>query len=114
MAMTIDGLRDQVRGRVIAPDDEGYDEARRVYNAMHDRRPAAIVCCSDAADVIAAVSAAREGGVDLVAGGGGPSGPGFGTCDGGLVIDLSAMRNVHVDPTRKTARVGGGALWGDL
>ncbi|HEX9545811.1 MAG TPA: FAD-binding oxidoreductase [Acidimicrobiales bacterium] len=110
----ISQLRDQVRGGVIGAEDDGYDEARAVYNAMHDRRPAAIVRCADAADVIASVATARDAGLDVAVRGGGHSVPGFGTCDGGLVIDLSPMRNVHVDPAKNTARVGGGAVWGDL
>ncbi len=114
MTDIVNQMRDQVRGEVITPGDVGYEDARAVHNAMHDRRPAAIVRCVDAADVIAVVHAAREGGIDLAVRGGGHSVPGFGTCDGGLVIDLSAMRHVRVDPVARTARVGGGAVWGDL
>ncbi len=110
----IDALRESARGQVITEADEGYDEARAVYNAMIDRRPLAVVRCVDAADVIATVNAAREGGLDLAVRGGGHSVPGFGTCDGGLVVDLSAMRGVRVDPARRTARAAGGATWGDF
>jgi FAD/FMN-containing dehydrogenase len=112
--LTIDGLRERVRGGVFGPDDEGYDEARKVYNAMHDRRPAAVVRCADAADVIAAVELARDSGADLAVRGGGHSVPGFGTVDGGVVADLSAMRGVRVDPVQRRARAGGGAVWGDF
>src|SRR6266568_2452221 len=102
--LTIDRLREQVHGGVLGPDDDGYDEARRVYNAMIDRRPALVVRCTNAGDVIAAVNHARENRLDLAVRGGEHSVPGFGTCDGGLVIDLSPMRSVRVDPRNRTAR----------
>ena len=111
---TIQDLQAQVRGEVITPDHADYDQHRRVYNAMHDRRPAAIVRCLDAADVIASVNHARDSELELAVRGGGHSVPGFGTWDDALVIDLSPMRNVHVDPAKRTARAGGGATWGDL
>ncbi len=114
MSAMMDQLNGAVRGRVITPADADYDEARVVYNAMHDRRPSAVVQCVDSADVMAVVVAAGESGVDLAIRGGGHSVPGFGTVDDGLVIDLSAMRNVRVDPVKKTVRVGGGATWGDV
>src|SRR5712691_3585476 len=104
-------LKDKLRGTLVLPEDEGYDEARKVYNAMIDRRPAVVVRCANVGDVMACVNYARENGLDLAVRGGAHSVPGFGTCDGGLVIDLSAMRNVQVDPAKNTARVGGGALW---
>src|SRR6266511_4428618 len=110
----IDQLRERVRGSVISPQDEGYDEARRVYNAMIDRRPAMVVRTANAGDVMAAVSFAPENGLDLAVRGGGHSVPGFGTNDGGVVIDLSRMRGVRVDPAAKTARAEGGATWGDF
>jgi FAD/FMN-containing dehydrogenase len=111
---TIEQLREQVRGRVTAPGDDGYDEARAVYNAMIDRKPAVIVHAANAGDVIAGVTYAREHGVDLAVRGGGHSVPGFGTCDDGVVIDLSGMRGVRVDPGAGTARAEGGATWGDF
>lgn len=111
---TIEGLRARVKGPVIGPGNDGYDEHRTVYNAMHDRRPAVIVRCADAADVIAAVHHARENDLDLAVRGGGHSVPGFGTCTGGVVVDLSPMRYVSVDPVKRTARAGGGATWGDF
>ena len=110
----ITGLREQVRGEVLEPGDPGYDEARAVYNGMHDRRPLAVIRCADAADVRAAVTLAAERGLDLAVKGGGHSVPGFGTCEGGIVADLSPMRWVRVDPEARTARVGGGATWGDF
>src|SRR5437667_8701387 len=111
---TLDELRTQVRGDVIATDDEAYEEARHVYNAMIDRRPAMIVRAANVGDVIAAVNLARESGLDLAVRGGGHSVPGFGTCDGGVVIDLSRMRGIRVDPQKRTARAEGGATWGDF
>ena len=110
----VDGLREVVRGQVVAEADEGYDEARTVYNAMIDRRPLAVIRCVDAGDVIATVNAAREAGVDLAVRGGGHGVPGFGTCDGGLVVELSGMRGVRVDPATRTARASGGTTWGDF
>lgn len=114
MTETIDttGLRDHVSGEVVGPEDPGYDDARRVHNAMIDRRPALIARCRSAADVTAALAAARRGGQAVAVRGGAHSGPGFGTIDGGIVIDLSPMRAIEVDPHRRTARVQGGATWG--
>jgi FAD/FMN-containing dehydrogenase len=109
-----DQLREQVRGEVIAPDDDGYEQARRVYNAMIDRRPAVVVRCANAGDVVATVNFAREHQLDLAVRGGEHSVPGFGTCDGGVVVDLSGMRGVRVDPAAGTARAEGGATWGDF
>src|SRR3954447_17066339 len=107
-------LREQVRGRVIAAENAGFDEARAVHNGMFDRRPLAVLQAEQVADVIAAVNFAREHGLDLSIRDGGHSAPGFGTNDGGLVIDMSPMRTVRVDPRSKTARVDAGATWGDL
>jgi hypothetical protein len=111
---TIEDLRDSVRGRLFAEGDEGYDEARRVRNGMHDKRPRVVVRCENAGDVIAAVDFARTNELDLAVRGGGHSVPGFGTVDDGVVIDLSGMRGVRVDPVNRTARAGGGATWGDF
>jgi len=107
-------LRAQVRGELIQPGDAQYDEARKVYNAMIDKRPALIVRCVDVTDVISAVNFGREQQLAVAVRGGSHNGPGFGTCDDGLVIDLSRMRGVRVDPANKTVRVEGGALWGDV
>jgi FAD/FMN-containing dehydrogenase len=109
--MTIEQLRDRARGNVVTPDDEGYEEARKVYNAMIDRRPQVVVRCTSADDVAAAVDFARENGLDLAVRGGAHSVPGFGTGEG-VVADLSGMRDVAVDPDRRTARAQGGATWG--
>ena len=114
MRDTIEVLTEAVRGRVITPSDYDYDDARAVYNGMHDRKPSAVIQCVDAADVMAAVAAARRGGLDLAVRGGGHSVPAFGTVDDGLVIDLSTMNRVRVDPDKKVAHVGGGATWGDV
>ncbi len=111
---TISTIRDRVRGAVITPDDEGYDEARRVHNGMIDREPRAVVRCSDVTDVRVVVDAARDGGLDLAVRGGGHSVPGFGTGDDALVIDLSPMNGVRVDPGRRSARAEGGCTWGQL
>jgi FAD/FMN-containing dehydrogenase len=113
-ALTMDELQAQVRGDVIGADDERYEEARRVYNAMIDRRPAVVVRAVNAGDVMVAVRFAGDNGLDLAIRGGGHSVPGFGTCDGGVVIDLSRMRGVRVDPASSTARAEGGATWGDF
>ncbi len=111
---TIEQLRERVRGAVITAADSGYDEARRVYNAMIDRRPRAVVRCANAGDVMATVDFARENDLDLAVRGGSHSVPGFGVCDDGVVADLSAMRAVRVDPLEQTARAEGGATWGDF
>jgi FAD/FMN-containing dehydrogenase len=107
-------LRATLRGELITPADPGYEAARRVYNGMIDRRPALIARCRDAADVMAGIGFAREHGLLLAVRGGGHNGPGLGTCDGGLVLDLGPMRGVRVDPTSRTVRVAGGAVWGDV
>ena len=114
MASTIGDLRAATRGRVIGPDEPEYDEARTVYNAMIDRRPAVVVRAETVDDVVAAVTHAREHGVPIAVRGGGHSVPGFGTVDDGVVIDLSGMRAVTVDPAAMTARAQGGATWGDF
>lgn len=114
MGDTIATLRETVRGRVITPSDPDSEDARAVYNAMHDRRPAAVVQCVDSADVMAVVTAARDGGLDLAIRGGGHSVPGSGTLDDGLVSDLSKMNHVWVDPEKKVVRVGGGATLADV
>lgn len=110
----IERLREEVRGEVVAPDDEAYDEARKVYNAMIDRRPAVIVRPANTGDVMTAVRLAAENDLPVAVRGGGHSVPGFGTCDGGLVVDMSSRRGVRVDPLTRRARAEGGATWGDF
>ncbi|HEV7771687.1 MAG TPA: FAD-binding oxidoreductase [Conexibacter sp.] len=101
-------------GRLVGPDDPGYDEARKVYNAMIDRRPALIAYADDARDVAAAVTFARERGLLLAVRGGGHNGAGLGTCDDGVVIDLSRLREIDIDASARTVRVGGGCTWGEV
>src|SRR3954464_9182663 len=95
-------------GRLIRPGDAGYDEARAIWNGAHDARPALIVRCAGVADVMRAVDFARSENLMVAVRGGSHSIPGFSTCDGGIVIDLSAMRSVRVDPVRRTAIAEGG------
>ena len=110
----IESLGSRIEGVLITPDDPTYDEARRVWNADIDRRPAVIVKCASAEDVASAVLAAREADLDIAVRGGAHSFPGHGVQDDGLVIDLSGMKTVVVDPEAKTARVQGGALLRDV
>jgi FAD/FMN-containing dehydrogenase len=105
---------DGFRGELLNPDSEGYEEARKLYNAMIDRRPALIARCADVADVIAAVNHARETGLRVAVRCGGHNGAGLGSCDRGLVIDLSTMRGTRVDPAARTVRAQGGCRWGDV
>jgi FAD/FMN-containing dehydrogenase len=107
-------LAQDLRGDLILPGDPAYDETRRVNNAMIDRRPGVIVRPVDVADVVASVNFAREKGLLLSIRGGGHSVPGFGTNDGGMVVDLSRMKGIRVDPRRRTVTVQGGCTWGDL
>ena len=106
----VEGLRARLHGEIIQPGDAGYDEARKVYNGMIDKHPALIARCADVADVIYAVNFGRENNLTVAVRGGGHNGPGLGTVDDGLVIDLSRLRDVRVDPNNKTVRVGGGLL----
>lgn len=113
-AKTPSELRDHIRGDVITQSDNSYDEARKVHNGMIDKRPVVIVRAANAGDVMTTVNYARDNGHELSVRGGGHSGPGFGTNDGGVVIDLSHMRSVRVDPGAKTVRAEGGTTWGDF
>jgi FAD/FMN-containing dehydrogenase len=110
----LDRLRDSIRGPVIDPDDAGYDAARAIWNGAIDRRPAGIACCTGAADVVAAVRFARERDLLVAVRSGGHGVGGHALCDGGLVIDLSPMKGIRVDPAARTARAEAGVLWGEL
>jgi FAD/FMN-containing dehydrogenase len=112
---TIQELRESVRGEVVTPADDGYAEACRVWNGAHDgHSPALVVRCAGAADVIAAVGFARSNDLTIAVRGGGHSVAGFSTVDDGIVIDLSPMRSVGVDPEARRATVGAGAVWADV
>jgi FAD/FMN-containing dehydrogenase len=110
----IAALRASLRGGLLQPGDDGYDAARLIWNGMFDKRPALIACCSGPADVIDAVNFARENGMLTAVRSGGHNSGGSGSCDDGIMIDLSAMNAVHVDPKTQRARVQGGATWGDF
>jgi FAD/FMN-containing dehydrogenase len=110
----IEQLRARVRGPIVQPGDDDYDITRKVYNAMIDKRPAIIVRCVDVADVIAAVDYARANTMLIAIRGGGHNGGGLGMCNDGLVVDLSLMKGIRVDPAARTARVEGGCVWGDV
>jgi FAD/FMN-containing dehydrogenase len=112
---TVQELRDALRGELLQPGDEGYDEVKNLWNAAHDgAEPALIARCTGTADVIAALGFARANDLTVAVRGGGHSIPGHSTVDGGLVIDLGPMRNVRVDTAARRAFVGPGAVWGDV
>jgi FAD/FMN-containing dehydrogenase len=102
------------KGQLIGPEDSGYDEARTVYNAMIDRRPALVARCTGPEDVAQVIGFARDHGLPLAVRGGGHHGAGLGTCDDGVVLDLSPLKDVAVDPEARTARVGGGCLLSEV
>src|SRR3954447_15844213 len=101
-------------GRLIGPEDAAYGEAQKVYNAMIDRRPALIAQCATPGDVASAIAFARRHDLVLAVRGGGHNGAGLGTCDDGVVIDLSPMKEIQIDPKARTVRVGGGCTWGEV
>ncbi len=111
---TITALRTKIRGEIIQPGDPQYETARKVYNGMIDKHPALIVRPVDVADVSSAVGFGHDHGLDVAVRGGAHNGAGFSTVEGGLVIDLSRMRGIRVNPEAKTVRVEGGAVWGDV
>ena len=100
-------------GLLLQPDDAGYESARRVHNGMVDKRPALIAQCRGVADVVDAIRIARDLGLEVSVRGGGHNVAGRAVVEGGVMIDLSAMRSIHVDPGRRTVRAQGGATWGD-
>src|ERR1700759_4119991 len=107
-------LQQSLRGRLIGPSDADYDAARALYNGMIDKRPRLIARCADVADVIAAVNFGRDKGLPIAIRGGGHNGPGFGSVDEGMVIDLSKMRSIRVDQAARTVRVEPGCTSGDV
>jgi FAD/FMN-containing dehydrogenase len=113
-ATALEQLKGQVRGELLCPGDADYDSARAIHNGMIDRRPALIVRCAGVADVIQAVNFARTHHLVVAVRGGGHGVPGFAVCDDGVMIDLSRMKAVRVDPVAHTARAEGGCTWGDF
>jgi FAD/FMN-containing dehydrogenase len=113
-AASLATLQETLLGPLLVPNDAGYDATRAVWNGMIDRCPAMIVRCQGAADAIAAVKFARRHGLAVSVRGGGHNSAGYGVCDGGMMIDLSAMRAVRVDPHARRAWVQGGATWADV
>src|SRR3954467_4738080 len=111
---TLGELEQGLRGQLVRPEDEAYDEARAIWSGAPDRRPALVVRCAGVADVMRAVDFARSEDLLVAVRGGGHSIPGFSTCDGGIVIDLSALTSVRVAPARRTAVAEGGATWADF
>jgi FAD/FMN-containing dehydrogenase len=112
---TVQELREAVQGEIVTPEDDGYAEASRIWNGAHDgHMPALVVRCAGEDDVIAAVGFARSNDLTIAVRGGGHSVAGFSTCDGGIVIDLSQLNGVRVDPAARRAIVGGGAVWADV
>jgi FAD/FMN-containing dehydrogenase len=111
---TVQKFKESLRGELIRIGDAGYDDARSIWNAMIDRRPALIASCLGVADIVTCVNFAREHGVTLSVKGGGHNISGLAVCDGGLMLDLSRMRGVWVDPSTRTARAQGGCLLGDV
>jgi FAD binding domain/Berberine and berberine like len=113
-ALDVAGLQDGFRGELLSPQDPGYEDARRVWNGSIDRFPALIARCAGVADLIAAVMFAKDNGLLVAVRGGGHSYPGLSVCDGGLVIDLSLMKGIRVDPEARTVRAQAGVLLGEL
>jgi FAD/FMN-containing dehydrogenase len=113
-AATLTEFEDGLTGAVVRPGDEGYDEARAIWNGAHDARPAVIARCTDTADVRHAIGFARSEGLDVAVRGGGHSIPGFSTVDDGIVIDLSPMKGIAMDADARTVRAEGGVLWAEL
>lgn len=111
---TVDSFAAALRGELIEPADDDYDAAREIYNAMIDKHPRLIARCENVADVIASVDFARENDLDLAIHGGGHNGPGLALVDDGLVVDLSPMKGIRVDPEAQTVRVQGGCTWGEV
>jgi FAD/FMN-containing dehydrogenase len=107
-------LKERFEGQLILSGDLGYDECRQVFNAMHDKRPALIARCASTADVMAAVNFARQHALEVAVRSGGHSVAGLSVCNGGILIDLAGLKTIEVDPDARTARAGGGVLWGEF
>lgn len=114
MKINFDEFSSKIRGNVILPESDDFDESRKVYNGMIDKKPGMIVKCVDVADVIACVNYARENNILLAVRGGGHNGGGLGICDDGMVLDLSGIKFVRVNTSDNTVRVGGGNVWGEV
>lgn len=112
--LKIEKFAAQLRGKIVLASDDNYNETRKIYNAMIDKRPGMFTICRDVADVIASVNFARENELTVAIRGGGHNGGGLGLCDDGFVIDLSGIKYVRVDTSDNTVRVGGGNLWGEV
>src|SRR5262249_4622897 len=102
------------KGRLTRPEDPDYEDTRAVYNAMIDRRPALVAACTNADDVAKVIAFAGANNLPLAVRGGGHNGAGLGTIDDGVVLDLSGLKSIEVDPGAQTVRVGGGCLWGEV
>src|ERR1700721_1761260 len=110
----VNEFKAQLRGGLLEPTDARYEEERKVYNAMISRKPRLIAKCSDVTDVMTAIRFGQQHDLRVSIRGGGHNAGGLGVCDDGLVIDLSLIKYVHVDPAARTVRVGGGCIWGDV
>src|SRR4029077_9002155 len=113
-AATLKEFEDGLNGEMVKPGDGAYDEARAIWNGVHDARPAVIARCADAADVRHAIGFARSEGLEVAVRGGAHSIPGCSTCDDGIVIDLSPMKGIEVDADAATVRAEPGLTWGEL
>jgi FAD/FMN-containing dehydrogenase len=111
---SVQALRGSFVGQVVVPGDTGYDECRKVFNAMHDKRPTVIARCASTTDVVAAVNFARQNRLVVAVRCGGHSVAGLSVCDGGILIDLAGLKTIEVDRKARTARAGGGVLWGEF
>jgi len=111
---SVEALRTKFSGDVITANDPRYDEGRKIFNAMHEKRPAIIARCASTEDVVAAVDFARTHDLVVAVRSGGHSVSGLGTCDDGMLIDLAGLKSITVDPRARTARAGGGVLWGEF
>ena len=110
----LDELRGRLSGHLFVPGEAGYDDARAIFNVMHDRRPEVVARCASTDDVVACVEVARRNGVLLAVRGGGHSVAGNSTLEGGMVVDLAGLKQIEVDPDAETARAGGGVVWGEF